>query len=494
MSVDLRCGDSFDLLKTLSDNSVDTVITDPPAGISFMGKDWDTFPVRKRELEPSRGARKDGGSMRGFANGFDGVNLSPTARDAFIEWLSAILAECYRVAKPGAMLLCWALPRTSHWTGTAIENAGWEVRDVISHLFGSGFPKSLDISKALDKVAGAERTEVIGARHRNVKPYDDGNGWNANNTTGDHEYTAPATPAAREWDGYGTALKPSAEFWWLAMKPVDGTFAQNALKWGVAGLNVDAGRIGLADGEECKPMKAQQTNNCIIKQSGRYTDTTELKPSGRFPSHVVLSHSPNCNGSCADDCPVRLLDEQSGNKTGAHGGNGNFRQHSWMLQDTPQKIEKDNTGGASRFFKIVENDSRFLYCSKASRRERDAGLEGMPERTGAELTGRKEGSAGLVGDKNNRGQTANPFANGVPIARNHHPTVKPLTLMEYLCNLTRTPTGGVVLDPFMGSGSTIVAAIRTGRGAIGFESRQEYFEIAQARARHAQREKAALLL
>lgn len=441
MNVDLRCGDSFDLLKTLSDNSVDTVITDPPAGISFMGKDWD-------------------GDKGG--------------RDAWIVWLSAILSECYRVAKPGAMLLCWALPRTSHWTGTAIENAGWEVRDVISHLFGSGFPKSLDISKALDKQAGAER-EVIGNKGllhgRHTENHSHPNGDATNFRTGwDSDITAPATPAAREWDGYGTALKPACEFWWLAMKPLDKGcgFAQNALKWGVAGLNVDAGRI-LAGDDHVKNCRRNGVSGIWEKHTGEGINT-EAHPQGRFPSHVVLSHSPNCNGSCADDCPVKLLDEQSGERGLSKGGSRGNSQF-FGIGEVKEPQGYGDTGGASRFF----------YVAKASRRERDAGLEGMPEQVvkiGAE------------------GHKINPMTGREvidPPRRNTHPTVKPVTLLEYLCNLTRTPTGGVVLDPFMGSGSTIVAAIRTGRSVIGFEAKPEYYEIAVARARHAQQGQPTLL-
>lgn len=661
MSVDLRCGDSFDLLDTLADNSVDTVILDPPAGISFMGKDWD--------------------SDRG-------------GRDAWIAWLSAILAKCLRVAKPGSMMLCWALPRTSHWTGMAIENAGWEVRDVISHLFGSGFPKSLDISKALDKAVGAEREVMGGHPYANRGTAQSKQAVNLSGSPIREAFiTAPATPAAREWDGYGTALKPACEFWWLAMKPVEKNFATNALKWGVAGLNVDAGRIAGNVPSVPQPKFNSPTGRVYGFQTGEGRNGEMSHAQGRFPSHVVLSHSPNCNGSCADDCPVRLLDEQSGitRSVGGHGeaskkwrGDGStvgasFGQGTGGFGDT---------GGASRFFRIVSpemycvlcnlpidtrhgitnetqsevipcetvngatrnlrrngksNDSvltlarhngqpksadkseslntpannvgangkamqatngyfvpsdarltaiaknvqsaksaenlcdscvtaiaqsivamqhgkspesipfldsmpdykkhiliqnlapfvemlastdtiptipslkllfgsvfhaianytkpesdaarentsnvptRFRYQSKASRRERDAGLEGMPEH----IAGSMEANVGEVmqlGAASLKGEHKQ-----IQPRRNTHPTVKPVTLLEYLCNLTRTPTGGVVLDPFMGSGSTIVAAIRTGRSAIGFEAKPEYYEIALARARHAQQGQPTLL-
>jgi site-specific DNA-methyltransferase (adenine-specific) len=140
----LHCGDCLPLLRALPDASVDAVVTDPPAGIGFMGKEWDSFPVRDRGKEASKGARSDGGSELGFARGFDGVDRSPKARDLFIDFIRSVMVECLRVLKPGGHALVWAIPRTSHWTATAIEDAGFEIRDRCSHIFGSGFPKSRD--------------------------------------------------------------------------------------------------------------------------------------------------------------------------------------------------------------------------------------------------------------------------------------------------------------------------------------------------------------
>jgi hypothetical protein len=182
----VHTGDNLPILKTLADNSVDAIVTDPPAGIGFMGKEWD----------------KDKGG-----------------RDKWIEWMSEVAAECLRVIKPGGHALVWALPRTSHWTATAWEDAGWEPRDRICHIFGSGFPKSANISKQIDRMAGAER-EVVGSSHRSstgrAQQGQGGYAFGEEFTT-----TAPATDAAKQWDGWGTALKPAYEMWMVMRKPVD---------------------------------------------------------------------------------------------------------------------------------------------------------------------------------------------------------------------------------------------------------------------------------
>src|SRR5579885_2104796 len=202
-------GDSLELLKGLPNNSIDSLVTDPPAGVSFMNKSWDD----------DKGGRKQ-----------------------WIAWLASILEECYRVMKPGAHGLVWALPRTSHWTATAIEDAGFEIRDRISHIFGTGFPKSLNVSKEIDKKLGAKREKGT--------PYvtPEGNDLTTHNNWGSGErrqpmVTEPVTDEAKQWDGWGTALKPAMEDWWLIRKPLEGTVAGNVLKWGTGGLNIETSRI-----------------------------------------------------------------------------------------------------------------------------------------------------------------------------------------------------------------------------------------------------------
>lgn len=213
----LHHGDCLEVMRSLPENSVDAVVTDPPAGISFMNRSWDS----------DKGGRTQ-----------------------WVSWMTDVMAECLRVLKPGGHALVWALPRTSHWTATAIEDAGFEVRDVITHHFGSGFPKSANISKYLDKMAGAEG-EV-------VKQFDATYGINKTrvaqgyrpNEVAPSVHRAPATDLAKQYDGWGTALKPASEHWILARKPLIGTVAANITQWGVGGLNIDGCRIAHTPGAE----------------------------------------------------------------------------------------------------------------------------------------------------------------------------------------------------------------------------------------------------
>jgi site-specific DNA-methyltransferase (adenine-specific) len=453
-------GDCLDVMATLEENSIDSIVTDPPYGLEFMGKEWD--------------------------HGVPGVPF----------W-----AEALRVAKPGAALLAFGGTRTHHRLMCAIEDAGWEIRDVVMWVYGSGFPKSHDISKAIDKAAGAER-EYKPRTRIDGKPTGHNGGWKNSACDVSLCTPEPATDAAALWDGWGTALKPAYEPIIVAMKPRDGTFANNALTWGVAGINVDGCRI--AHNEPCKPMAAQNDGNKVYAQAGRYEPTTELKPSGRWPANLVLSHTPECrqvgvrkvgNGNggparhnendgtvakgkqyehvtrnygtetipaweCAPGCPVAMLDEQSGERPSGGTGGGGLTFHGQEYVKPPKTREAD-TGGASRFF----------YTAKASRKERELGLDGRDRR------------------KVNDGRQTpidNPYQRGETPRRNTHPTVKPLELMRWLCRLTATPTGGVVLDPFMGSGTTGMAAVLEGREFVGIELERESFEIAEARIAWAQ--------
>jgi DNA modification methylase len=401
----LYTGDCLNVLPTLPDASVDTVITDPPAGISFMNLPFDS----------DRGGRLK-----------------------WVEWLASALRECLRVAKPGATAAVWALPRTSHWTGCALEEAGWEIFDVVTHLFGQGFPKSLDIGKAIDRAAGAER-EVVGVRPGHEKFIDRtdhplNGGWDRPWASDPeavkryHSLTAPATDAARLWDGWHSQLKPAAEFWWLARKPLDGTYAHNALAHGVAGLNVNGCRIGTGEDKGNWPVTARDDDHqdWRLRNGNVPTDRTV----GRYPANVVL-----------DEEAARLLNEQTGE-----------RKSGGMMHDRSPRIGRcygddltpgtrgvrrgPDAGGPSRFF------TRLHYCGKASQRERGEG--------------------------------------------NYFPCVKPLALMRWLCRLTKTPTGGVVLDPFAGSGTTLLAALLEGRRAIGVEVNEGYAAVARKRLAEAE--------
>lgn len=438
-------GDCLERLKELKENSVDSIVTDPPAGIAFMNKEWD---------------KNKGG------------------RNQWVKWMSEVMRECHRVLKPGAHGFVWALPRTSHWTAWAIEEAGFEIRDSVHHVFGSGFPKSLDVSKAIDKAAGAER-EVIGrsARHtsRGKQFAEGGSGFKVSDEC---FVTVPSTDEAKQWQGFGTALKPAHEVWWLIRKPIsEKTVAKNVLKYGTGSLNIDGARVEFrseSDKNSATPQGKVTTKtpkDGFGKAAGKYgTERVELErqqsDQGRFPANFLLSHSIDCADECAEDCPVKELDGQSGPcktgniKAGTLQGFGKGK-NTYGEGNVPREFKTDDATGASRFFKS------FYYTAKASKRERNEGLEGMPLK-----------EAGIKNDSGRGFSESDPHRK--IMMQNSHPTVKPQKLMRYLCKMI-TPPSGTVLDPFMGSGSTGVAAISEGFSFIGIEAEAEYLEIAEKR-------------
>ena len=388
--MDIFHGNCLAHMLFMEDNSVDAIVTDPPYGLSFMGKKWD-YDV-------------------------PGVDI----------W-----TECLRVLKPGGHLLAFAGTRTQHRMAVRIEDAGFEIRDMIAWVYGSGFPKSLDVSKALDKAAGAER-EVVGIDHRYV-----GMGDRAKRALGTiapgksqgfvgdpSQITAPTTDAARQWQGWGTALKPALEPITVARKPLIGTVAANVLEHGTGALNIDGCRVG---GESTTGIQGVAE---IGFHGGNYAPGLQTgSEMGRWPANLihdgsdeVLAAFPHASGAVA---PVR------GSEASAKTANA-FGEYSGRAPSD----QRDGGGSAARFF----------YCAKASRKDRNEGLH-------ADLEAR----------------------NG-----NHHPTVKPTDLMAYLCRLV-TPPGGLVYDPFMGSGSTGKAAVREGLRFAGSEMQAEYIAIARAR-------------
>ncbi len=482
-------GDCLEVLRTLPDASIDSIVTDPPAGISFMGKGWDD----------------DKGG--------------PTE---WISWLSSVMRECLRVLKPGGHALVWAIPRTSHWTGMACELAGFEVRDRVTHLFGSGFPKSRNISKDIDATMGHERAVVGMIKAPGVAITNVEQGAQGRTVT---EFVKlsdePGTPQAQQWDGWGTALKPAAEDWWLLRKPLAGTVAKNVLEHGTGAINVDGCRVGTGE-PRLTQAPASQSGFVDVGSGGSHGAGTIETTAGRWPANVVLSHSDECRevgtreivshaghgGSefkgysgglrgltvpaeataervegtkymqretipafeCAADCPVAMLDAQSGTLKSGNLLPGHKRGSGTTSYDggggTIAKAYGGDSGGASRFF----------YTAKTSTREREAGLDALPKRGAAELTDREPDTDGLKSPRAGAGRTSKGRAN-------HHPTVKPLALMRYLVRLI-TPPGGVVLDPFTGSGSTGCAAVQEGMVFVGIEQDADYVEIARARIAH----------
>jgi DNA modification methylase len=402
MRYTLHHGDNREVLRTMPDNSVDSIVTDPPYELGFMGKKWDSTGI---------------------------------AYDATL-W-----AECLRVLKPGGHLIAFGGTRTYHRMTCAIEDAGFEIRDCIQWIYGSGFPKSLDVSKAIDKQAGAER-EVVTEKHEDMfGEYDKTQSYSGAvqsgvtggmNASASHNgkttvtITAPATPEAQQWHGFGTALKPANEPAVLARKPLSGTVADNVLTWGCGALNIDGCRVGSdivgwqgAQGGSIDETQSQGRNYRM--KSG------EPRPvSGRWPANVIF-----------DEEAAQMLDAQSGQSV----SNDNVRRNQGTDSVARGKFVPtvahghSDSGGASRFF----------YVAKASKAEREAGINAPPGERG-----------------------------------NIHPTVKPITLMRYLVRLV-TPPGGTVLDPFMGSGSTGCAAMLEAMQFIGIELSAEYLEIARRR-------------
>ena len=319
-------GDCLDIMKIMDDNTFDSIVTDPPAGISFMGKKWD---------------HDKGG------------------RNQWIAWMTTVATECLRVIKPGGHALVWSIPRTSHWTATAWEDAGWECRDKIVHIFGSGFPKSLNISKSLDAMLGAER-EVIGNRTR-VYGYEKDYHNSFDNALFDvgnnNKITAPTTDIAKLFDGYGTSLKPAHEDWLLFRKPLAGTVAQNVLKYGVGGINIDGCRVGTADNTG-RPQGSDIRGGSFVGSNKKSTLVTESNVLGRFPANLILDDSDE----------VRELFPHS--KSGA-------MTKPYVYTNTGHSIGKP-AGSTKTLCESSEGSTaRFFYCAKASRSERNDGCEGL---------------------------------------------------------------------------------------------------------------------
>ena len=447
MKYQIHLGDSLEVLKQMADSSVDSLVTDPPAGISLLGLNWDN---------------DQGGRL------------------AWIKWLRAIMEQCNRVMKPGAHGLVWAIPRTSHWTATALEEAGFEVKDVIVHIFGNGFPKNTAIDKALDRAKYTDtdllfrvtawiraRRDELGltnklldeaagvrggachwtASHEGqpniptqerweglekvlgpppdwmrdaIRPaHERGEAWVTRKKTGeykreaggigpnfpanDRSITEPTSDHSKKWEGWGTALKPANEHWILVQRPIsEHNLAANIRKHGAGGINIDASRIPVKD-------RIPSTSNLSFKGGGLIWDSSKRSkdsfynqhPLGRYPANVILTRSNN------DECPSKILNSQS-----------------------ERGIE------VAKFFKNFRTEMPYLYCKKPNKNERGEG--------------------------------------------NLHPTVKPLRLMRYFCKML-TPPGGAVLDPFMGSGTTGVAALFEGFQFLGIEKEPSYFETSQKR-------------
>ena len=393
-------GNSLETLKTLPDNSIDSIVTDPPYELGFMGKSWD---------------------------------------NSGIAYSTELWAECLRVLKPGGHLLAFSGSRTYHRMVVAIEDSGFEIRDQIMWIYGSGFPKSLNVGKAIDKSQGNKRTEQIGTSRGVVVDDNQGYGGIARGGVGivqkggDIPIMAPASAEAALWEGWGTALKPAHEPIVVARKPLIGTVATNVLTYGTGALNIDGSRVTIAEGDTPSAGKRTATFGTQETVSGGDGSGGWEASYGRWPANVIHDGSEEV---------VAGFPEAKGGTWNTTAGARHFNNDG---EPTLYETSKtDNSSGSA---------ARFFYCAKASKSERNAGLE----------------------------------------ESNTHPTVKPLALMRYLVKLV-TPPNGIVLDPFLGSGTTAVAATLEGFEWIGCEMTEDYLPIIEARVAWAQKEKEGKLL
>lgn len=418
----IECGDVLEILRTLPDNSFDGLFCDPPYGLSFMGKKWD----------------------------YDVPSV-------------AVWAEALRVLKPGAPLLAFGGSRTYHRLASGIEDGGFELRDQLMFLYGKGFPKSLNVSKALDNAAGATRP-IIGTQvltgNAAVSLKDKGGTFGVQVGTVAPKtvnLTGPATDMAKQWDGYGTALKPAFEPLCLARKPLEGTVAANVTKWGVGGLAIDASRIGRAEGDVSGWSQTGSSSSQNVSMSGaNYAREAKPDASGRFPANLIL-----------DEAAGALLDEQAGDKPSTL-----FRENTASGAVLP--MTKRTAGGYSD----SGGPSRFFYSAKVSTKERNAGCDHLPLRSAGDVTDREDDSAGLDSPRAGAGRGGG--------ARNHHPTLKPLSLNTYMARLIMPPTrDATILVPFAGAGSEMIGCLLAGWPCVfGIERDPEYVQIAHARIAH----------
>lgn len=416
-TVTVHHGDCLAVLRDLPDNSVDSVVTDPPYGLSNTKPDQVADVLAAWVTGDTEAVPANKGGFMGKT--WDGFVPPP-----------AVWAECLRVLKPGGHMAVFAGARTQDLMGLSIRLAGFEIRDTCGWITGSGFPKSMDIGKAIDKAAGAERETVGSIPDRWTQK---GSTYNMSTDRAQESVAvlgAPATPEAARWDGWGTALKPAIEPIILARKPLVGTVAANVLAHGVGGLNIDACRVptdedtGRAQGTDIK-------GGNFIHGTVKSDYVSQSHAAGRFPANVLL-----------DEHAAKEMDEQSGvsvskkaprgdgSKMGYHGGAG-----TQSLSDG-----HDDSGGASRFFPV------FKYQAKAPKKERPVIV-------------REDGT------------------------KIQHPTVKPVALMEWLVTLI-TPPGGTTLDPFAGTGTTLQAARDKGFAAIGVEQDADYLTLIEQRLGH----------
>ena len=464
--VTLLQGDCLQKLKELKDNSIDSVVTDPPYHLTSIVKRFG----KDGSAEAQYGT--DGAFQRA-SKGFMGKEWDGLGEDGIgIANNPELWKEVLRVLKPGGHLLSFSHSRTYHRQAVAVEDSGFEIRDQIMWIYGSGFPKSHNIGKAVDKIQGNER-EVVGSKgsYRDMR----GGALDPNLTQDRDRLEIMETKGNSPYEGWGTALKPAHEPIVMARKPFKGTVAQNVLEHGTGGINIDGCRVGTEKVSTHSNGVGNTGDKGIYGTYGNQQGSEERE--GRFPANIIF-----------DEEAGKILDEQSGITSGTakkqkfkNLGNGEYgKKDGRKTMPTANEIEGTwygDTGGASRFF----------YCPKASKKDRNEGCDELEEK----LTGHKANHrCKNCGKQKSSGSPCvckEPDYEEIPQKpqSNFHPTVKPTDLMAYLVRLV-TPKGGTVLDPFMGSGSTGKAAVREGFDFVGIEREDEYMEIAKSRIEHEQ--------
>ena len=435
-------GDCISEMKKLEENSVDAIITDPPYGLEFMGKDWDKFKDKNQRFGGGGGAIHDGGKtlfgrLTNKANSvYQYTNEQKLTMQNFFYKFGI---ESIRVLKPGGFALIMGGTRTYHRLVCGIEDAGFEIRDTIMWLYGSGFPKSLNIGKQIDKIQGNER-EVVGENKNARTNLPEKDIYEA----GIRGKGCDITKGNSEWEGWGTALKPACEPIVVARKPLsEKNVALNVLKHGTGGLNIDECRIGNKD------TRSKTGGENIREGWGTKPGAIAGSENGRFPANIIL-------------------DEEAG-KLMPNDENEYNSEVSQQQTLSGNVLENGESKSASRFF----------YCAKASKSERNFGCEDMKQKDSR----KEDGSAKSLEIFSNQytESSGNPTGRGITSKRgNNHPTVKPIALMEYLIKLV-SKEGDDILDPFVGSGTTLIACAKLNRNGIGIEKEEEYVKIANAR-------------
>ena len=425
-------GSMLDMLDVIDENSVDAIVTDPPYELGFMGKTWDSSGVafQKETWE-----------------------------------------KCLKVLKPGGYILAFGGSRTFYRIACAIEDAGFEIRDTIMWLYGSGFPKSLNIGLAVDKKNGVE-SEVVGKGKSGVSS----RAYQSEEMTTAGEYEI--REACNKWSGWGTALKPSFEPIIVARKPFKGSLVDNVIENGVGGLNIDECRVGFENGETNSSINRYNStpqrgnNGWEHKNRGANfnEDTKKSMQLGRFPANTILTYDETDFDEICGGFP----NSGNGNGKGVYSYKGvkyHNKDTSMFNGDKPQSPSNYNDNGSA---------SRYFYCAKASKKDRDEGLDGLESKPMYQADN-EHGNLGAFYVKKAGGEIGD-----VQLRKNTHPTVKPTDLMQYLVRLV-TPNNGTILDPFNGSGSTGKAVMYENKERnknykyIGIELTEEYLPIAKAR-------------